>query len=112
MKCSTEVQVWRSTADRLKTTLPILLQILNLLSAIFFYRLPSDFYHYRINCNEISYDTVVCLLKKLYNDQENIMQFKEDEYIFFYRQECDNRFYQISCEIVSPLLVNNCLNKK
>ena len=79
--------------------------------AVFFYRPPSDFYHYRINCNEISYDTVVCLLKKLYNDQANIMQFKENEYIFFYRQERDNRFYQVSCEIVSPLLVNNCLSK-
>jgi len=79
--------------------------------AVFIYRPPSDFYHYRINCNEISYDTIACLLKKLYNDHENIMQFKDDEYIFFYRQEYDNRFYKITCEIVSPLLVNKCLSK-
>ncbi|RGB33387.1 hypothetical protein C1646_704505, partial [Rhizophagus diaphanus] len=45
------------------------------------------------------------------NDKENNMKSKENEYIFFYRQEYDSRFYQISCEIVSPLLVNNCLSK-
>jgi hypothetical protein len=79
--------------------------------ALFFFRPPNDFYHYLIKYNEISYDIVVSLLNKLFNDKENSMQSKEDEYIFFYRQEYDGRFYQISCEIVSPLLVNYCLSK-
>ncbi|GBC04438.1 hypothetical protein RclHR1_05690006 [Rhizophagus clarus] len=79
--------------------------------ALFFFRPPNDFYHYLIKCGETSYDTIERLLKKLFNDKENNMQSKEDEYIFFYRQECNGRFYQITCEIVSPLLVNYCLSK-
>ena len=78
---------------------------------VFFYRPPNDFYHYRVNCKEISSDIIESLLKKLFNDKENITQLKEDEYIFFYKQNCNNRFYQVSCEIVSPLLVNSCLSK-
>src|SRR4051812_18756299 len=78
---------------------------------VFFYRPPNDLYHYLINCKEIPYDIVERLLKKLFNDKENVTQLKEDEYVFFYQQKCNNRFYQVSCEIVSPLLVNNCLNK-
>ena len=77
----------------------------------FFFRPPNDTYHYRISCKEISYDAIESLLKKLFNDKEHIMQFKEDEYIFFYQQRFNNRFYQVSCEIVSPLLINNCLSK-
>src|SRR4051812_24582662 len=73
---------------------------------VFFYRPPNDFYHYLINCKEIPYDIVERLLKKLFNDKENVTQLKEDEYVFFYQQKCNNRFYQVSCEIVSPLLVN------
>jgi hypothetical protein len=76
----------------------------------FFFRPPNDFYHYHVNCKEIT-DNIEHLLKKLFNDKENITQFKEDEYTFFYQQKCNNRFYQVTCEIVSPLLVNNCLNK-
>lgn len=79
--------------------------------SVFFYRPPNDFYHYLIKCNELSYDAIISLLKKLFNDTENNMQSKESEYIFFYRQEYDGRFYQISCEIISPLLINNCLSK-
>ncbi|PKY57842.1 hypothetical protein RhiirA4_511024 [Rhizophagus irregularis] len=81
--------------------------------SVFFYRPPNDFYHYLIKCNELTYDAIMRLLKMLFNDndKENIMKSKENEYIFFYRQEYDGRFYQISCEIVSPLLVNNCLSK-
>src|SRR5688572_15044992 len=30
--------------------------------SIFFYRPPNDAYHYYINCKEISYDTIECLL--------------------------------------------------
>ncbi|CAB4393598.1 unnamed protein product [Rhizophagus irregularis] len=81
--------------------------------SVFFYRPPNDFYHYLIKCNELTYDAIMSLLKMVFNDndKENNMKSKENEYIFFYRQEYDSRFYQISCEIVSPLLVNNCLSK-
>ena len=41
----------------------------------------------------------------------NHIQFNENECIFYYKQQSDNQFYQVSCEIVSPLLVNDCLNK-
>jgi hypothetical protein len=80
----------------------------------FFFRPPNDCYHYRVNCEEISYDIIESLLKKLFNDKENdmqITQFREDEYIFIYQQRCNNRFYKVSCEIVSPLLINYCLSK-
>src|ERR1044072_3845214 len=79
---------------------------------VFFFRPPNDSYHYHVICEEIS-DNIEHLLKKLFNvnDKENVMQFRDDEYIFFYQQKCNNRFYQVTCEIVSPLLVNNCLNK-
>ena len=76
----------------------------------FFYKVYNDFQIYHITCKEIS-DSIEHLLKKLFNDKENNTQFKEDEYIFFYQQKCNGRFYQISCEIVPPLLVNSCLNK-
>src|SRR5436190_9554012 len=85
-------------------------QITPLHSTVFFFRPPNDFYHYHVICKEIS-DTIEHLLKKLFDGKENAIQFKEDECIFFYQQKSNNQFYQISCEIVSPLLVNNCLNK-
>ena len=36
------------------------------------------------------------------------MQLKENEYlnIFFYKQQCNNQFYQVSCKIVSPSFLN------
>ncbi|CAB4379205.1 unnamed protein product [Rhizophagus irregularis] len=49
----------------------------------FFFRPPNDFYHYHVICEEISNDT----------------------------QQYDNRIYQVSCGIVSPLMINNCLSK-
>jgi hypothetical protein len=75
----------------------------------FFYRPPNDFCHYYVNCKEICLDTVTYLLNKQL--KENNVQSNENECIFYYRQQIDTRFYQISCEIVSPLLIDNCLNK-
>src|SRR5579871_2874637 len=49
-------------------------------STIFFYRPPNHFYHYRVNCEEISYDAIEGLL----NDR-NFKQHREDEYVFFYQ---------------------------
>ena len=43
--------------------------------------------------------------------KQNI-QSNENECVFFYQQRYNNRFYQVSCEIVSPILVSNCLNEK
>ena len=77
--------------------------------AVFFYRPPNDFCHYYVNCKEICYDTVTYLLDK--SLQEHNIQSNENECIFYYQQQYDTRFYQVSCEIVSPLLINNCLNK-
>ncbi|CAG8775148.1 11684_t:CDS:1, partial [Rhizophagus irregularis] len=39
------------------------------------------------------------------------VQSNENEGIFYYQQQYNNQLYQVSYEIVSPLLVNNCLNK-
>ncbi|RIA91347.1 hypothetical protein C1645_805239 [Glomus cerebriforme] len=75
---------------------------------IFFYRPPNGFCHYYVNCKEISYDTVTYLLNKL---KECNIQSNENEFIFYYQQQYDKRFYELSCEIVSPLLIDNCLNK-
>ena len=79
---------------------------------IFFYQPPNDFCHYHVRCEEIPYNTIEYLLNKLFiNDKESITQFKKDEYTFCYQQKCNRRFYRVSCEIVSPLLINDCLNK-
>ena len=78
---------------------------------VFFYRLPNEFCHYYVNCEEISYDAIESLLKKLFNDKESTTQFKDDEYIFIYQQKSNNRFYKVSCKIVSPHFVNYWLNK-
>ncbi|GBC09891.1 hypothetical protein RclHR1_00920009 [Rhizophagus clarus] len=75
---------------------------------IFFYRPPNDFCHYYVNCKEICHDTVTYLLNK--SLKENNVQY-ENKCIFYYRQQYNARFYQVSCEIVSPLLINSCLNK-
>ena len=72
---------------------------------IFFFRPPNDFYHYHVICKEISYDVI----EQLLNNPSNGFGANENECVFFYQQKCNDRFYQISCEIVSPLLVNNCL---
>ncbi|RIA91358.1 hypothetical protein C1645_875504 [Glomus cerebriforme] len=74
---------------------------------VFFYRPPNDSFHYYINCKEISYDTVIYLLNNL---EERNNRSDGHEYIFYYRQY-GGRVYEISCEIVSPFLIDNCLNK-
>ncbi|CAG8680976.1 uncharacterized protein OCT59_017110 [Rhizophagus irregularis] len=75
----------------------------------FFFRPSNDFCHYYVNCKEICYDTVTYLLNKSPN--ENNVQPNENECIFYYRQQIDTRFYRVSCEIVSPILINDYLNK-
>ncbi|GBC07913.1 hypothetical protein RclHR1_07790005 [Rhizophagus clarus] len=85
------------------------LQIQPVHPTTFFYRPPSDFYHYYVICREISKDSVGDLLNKLL--RESNVQPNENECIFYYQQQYDNRLYQVSCEIVSPLVINNCLNK-
>ena len=70
----------------------------------FFYQPPNDLCNYRINCNEISFDTVIQLLNEPNNINHN-----QNDYIFFYQQQCE--IYQIACEIVSPSLIINFLNR-
>ncbi|CAB4443197.1 unnamed protein product [Rhizophagus irregularis] len=79
-------------------------------STIFFFRPPNDLYHYYVVCKEVSNDTVAYLLNK--SLKERNIQFNENGYIFYYQQQCNNRLYQVSCEIVSPLEINKCLSKK
>ena len=75
----------------------------------FYYRPPNDFCHYYVDCKEISYDAVIYLLNKLLKVSN--AQSDGNECIIYYQQQYDNRVYQISCEIASPRLINNCLNK-
>ena len=35
----------------------------------------------------------------------------QNEHVFFYQQQINNRVYQVSCEIVNPYLITNVLNK-
>ena len=42
--------------------------------------------------------------------KERNIQPNENECMFYY-QQYNNQLYQVSCEIVPPLLVNNCLSK-
>ncbi|CAB4443180.1 unnamed protein product [Rhizophagus irregularis] len=75
----------------------------------FFYSPPNEFCHYYVKCKEICYNTVTYLLNKLL--KENNVQSNENRFIFYYQQQHDARFYQVSCEIVSPFSINNRLNK-
>ena len=75
----------------------------------FYYRPPNDFCHYYVDCKEISYDAVIYLLNKSLKVSD--VQSNEYECIIYYHQQHDNRVYRISCEIASPRLINNCLNK-
>jgi len=70
----------------------------------FFYQPYNDFLNYHVKCEKIFDDSIIQLLNQ---------PLRENEFqcIFFHRQLCDNQFYQITCEIVSPSLVNCCLNK-
>ncbi|CAI2168023.1 8672_t:CDS:1 [Funneliformis geosporum] len=77
-------------------------------SNTFIYRPPNDYCQYHVNCEKISNDLILQFLNKR---KEIIMQLKENEYTFFYQQQCNNQFYQISCEIVSPSFINDWLNR-
>jgi hypothetical protein len=76
---------------------------------VFFCRPPSDFYHYFVICKEITNDIVAYLLNK--SLKERTIQFDENECIFYYQQQYNNRLYQVSCKIVSPLVINEWLSK-
>ncbi|CAG8603634.1 uncharacterized protein OCT59_000952 [Rhizophagus irregularis] len=73
----------------------------------FFFRPPNDYYHYHVICKEISNDNVAYLLNKSLKERNA----QSNEGIFYYQQQYNNQLYQVSYEIVSPLLVNNCLSK-
>ncbi|RIA97883.1 hypothetical protein C1645_851882 [Glomus cerebriforme] len=76
----------------------------------FFYRPDNDIFNYHIECERISDDLILQLLFQPFI----IMQLNENNYrcIFFYKQLCNNQFYQISCEIIPPSLINYWLNKR
>src|SRR4051794_28938765 len=73
-------------------------------SAVFFYRVPNDICHYNIKCKEIS--ITYLLINSNGHNQTN-----ENEHIFFYQQRFDNRFFQISCEVVPPSSITIYLNE-
>lgn len=83
----------------------------------FFYRLENDFCHYKVNCKEIKYEDITYFLNKSLNslnnrnNREHEIQSHENEHIFFYYQQYDNRFYQVICELVSPTAITNYLNE-
>ncbi|CAG8720759.1 15690_t:CDS:1, partial [Funneliformis caledonium] len=83
-------------------------QIQPVYSKTFIYRPPNDYYQYQVNCEKISNELVLQLLN---NRKENVMQLKENEYAFFYQQRGSNQFYQISCEIIPPSVINYWLNR-
>ncbi|CAG8695551.1 5160_t:CDS:1 [Funneliformis caledonium] len=72
----------------------------------FIYRPPNEYLQYHVSCEKISNDLIIKLLRK-----ENIMHLKQNEYVFFYKQQCNDQIYQVSCEIISPSFINNYLNK-
>ncbi|CAG8596845.1 4502_t:CDS:1 [Funneliformis mosseae] len=72
----------------------------------FIYRPPNEYCQYHVICEKISNDLIIKLLRK-----ENIMRLKQNEYVFFYQQQCNDQIYQVSCEIISPSFINNYLNK-
>ncbi|RIA87887.1 hypothetical protein C1645_827162 [Glomus cerebriforme] len=74
---------------------------------IFYYQPPNDFYHYLIDCKELSYNAITYLL----NNNGSNVQFNEYRHIFYYQQQHNNRFYQVTCEMVSPSSITNYLNK-
>jgi hypothetical protein len=78
-------------------------------STVFYYQPPNEFCHYYVDCKEISYDAVIYLLNK--SLKVSNVQSNENECIIYYQQQYDNRVYQISCEIASPCLINDFLNK-
>jgi hypothetical protein len=68
----------------------------------FFYQLPNYPFIYHIKCEKAT----IQLLNNSFNTDLG-----ENEYIFFYQQEYNDQPYQISCEIFSPSLINDYLNK-
>jgi hypothetical protein len=75
----------------------------------FFFRPPNDSCHYYIDCKEIPYNTVGYLLNE--SLKRGDIQSNKKECIFYHQQQCNDRLYQVSCEIASPFLINGCLNK-
>ncbi|PKB97116.1 hypothetical protein RhiirA5_367545 [Rhizophagus irregularis] len=73
----------------------------------FFFRPPNDYYHYHVVCKEISNDIVAYLLNK--SLKEYNVQFNENEGIFYYQQQYNNRLYQFTFSIVNFYIVNNLL---
>ena len=65
----------------------------------FFYQPPDDLFNYHIKCEKIS-------LQLLNN---NSMQLKENEHIFYYQRQSNNQLYQITCKIVSPNYLNEMI---
>ncbi|RIA97134.1 hypothetical protein C1645_814523 [Glomus cerebriforme] len=66
----------------------------------FFYQPPNDPFNYHVECEKISLQLL-----------NMSTQSKEYEYSFYYQQQYNKQIYKISCEIVCPSLINDCLNK-
>ena len=74
----------------------------------FIYLSPNSYHQYFVECEKISNNFDIQLLNTI---KENVIQLKKNEYIFFYQQGYNHHIYQVSCEIVAPFFINNCLNK-
>jgi len=83
-------------------------------SNTFVFKPPNDFNNYNTECEKVSDDYVTELLNELYSsgsEARNVYHLNENIHVFFYRQQYDNQYFKITCEIVSPILINRYLNK-
>ncbi|GBC08649.1 hypothetical protein RclHR1_08290003 [Rhizophagus clarus] len=75
-------------------------------SVAFFFQPPDDFCNYHVKCWEVSFDLVIQLLNEL-NTNSSSINFNQNEYVFFYIQQSNNRIYQVVCELVSASSIMN-----
>ncbi|GBB95739.1 hypothetical protein RclHR1_02600008 [Rhizophagus clarus] len=64
----------------------------------FFYQPSNDVLNYHIKCEKLSLQLL-----------NNPSQMKENEFVFYYQQQINNQFYQITCKIASPDYLNKML---
>lgn len=64
----------------------------------FFYQPSNDVINYHIKCEKLSLQLL-----------NNPTQMRENEFVFYYQQQINNQFYQITCKIASPDYLNKIL---
>src|SRR5688500_11990819 len=77
----------------------------------FVFRPLNDLNHYYTKYQRLSVDLVTMFVNDSISGGMNFIHFNEYEHTFVYRQQYNNQFYQVTCEIISPTLINNILNQ-